>query len=61
MPLPARCLIPPRPAAPANDAFRAAAKVRDTLINALQQIHSLLSPEQRQRLAYLIRTGVLAV
>ncbi len=37
------------------------AKVRDTLINALQQIHALLSPEQRQRLAYLIRTGVLAV
>lgn len=40
---------------------QSAAKVRDTLINALQQIHALLSPEQRQRLAYLIRTGVLAV
>ena len=37
------------------------AKVRDTLINALQQIHALLTPEQRQRLAYMIRTGVLAV
>jgi Spy/CpxP family protein refolding chaperone len=36
-------------------------RVRDTLIHALQQIHVLLSPEQRQRLAYLIRTGVLAV
>jgi Spy/CpxP family protein refolding chaperone len=40
---------------------QSATKVRDTLINALQQIHALLSPEQRQRLAYLIRTGVLAV
>ena len=40
---------------------QSAAKVRDTLINTLQQIHALLSPEQRQRLAYLIRTGVLAV
>jgi Spy/CpxP family protein refolding chaperone len=40
---------------------QSAGRVRDTLIRALQQIHSLLSPEQRQRLAYLIRTGVLAV
>jgi Spy/CpxP family protein refolding chaperone len=40
---------------------QSAAKVRDTLIHALKQIHALLSPEQRQRLAYLIRTGVLAV
>ena len=40
---------------------QSAARVRDALIHALQQIHALLSPEQRQRLAYLIRTGVLAV
>jgi Spy/CpxP family protein refolding chaperone len=40
---------------------QSAGKVRDTLIRALDQIHALLSPEQRQRLAYLIRTGVLAV
>ena len=38
-----------------------AAKLRDTLIRTLQQIHALLNPEQRSRLAYLIRTGVLAV
>jgi Spy/CpxP family protein refolding chaperone len=37
------------------------ARVRDTLIRTLQQIHALLNTEQRQRLAYLIRTGVLAV
>ncbi len=36
-------------------------RVRDTLIHALGQIHALLSPDQRARLAYLIRTGVLAV
>lgn len=38
-----------------------AAKLRDTLIQSLQKIHALLNPEQRSRLAYLIRTGVLAV
>jgi Spy/CpxP family protein refolding chaperone len=38
-----------------------AAKLRDTLVRSLQQIHAVLSPEQRSRLAYLIRTGVLAV
>jgi Spy/CpxP family protein refolding chaperone len=37
------------------------ARVRDTLIRALQQIHALLNTEQRRRLAYLIRTGVLTV
>ena len=38
-----------------------AAQLRDTLIRSLQQIHAILNPEQRQRFAYLIRTGVLAV
>ena len=38
-----------------------AAKLRDTLVQSLQKIHALLNPEQRSRLAYLIRTGVLAV
>src|SRR5436309_10177204 len=37
------------------------AKVRDTLIRSLQQIHALLTAEQRQRLAYMIRSGVLTV
>jgi Spy/CpxP family protein refolding chaperone len=37
------------------------ARVRDTLIRALQQIHALLTAEQRQRLAYMIRSGVLTV
>ena len=38
-----------------------AAKLRDTLVQALAKIHAILNPEQRSRLAYLIRTGVLAV
>ena len=31
------------------------------VVAALQQIHALLSTEQRQSLAYLIRTGTLAL
>jgi hypothetical protein len=30
------------------------------VVRALGRFHKLLSPEQRQRLAYLIRTGTLA-
>lgn len=37
-----------------------AARVRDAVIRALAGIHALLRPEQRERLAYLVRTGVLA-
>jgi Spy/CpxP family protein refolding chaperone len=36
-------------------------KVREALVRALEQIHALLNPDQRQRLAYLIRTGVLTI
>jgi Spy/CpxP family protein refolding chaperone len=38
-----------------------ARRLRDALVRGLGQIHALLNPEQRARLAYLIRTGVLAV
>ncbi|HSU68887.1 MAG TPA: Spy/CpxP family protein refolding chaperone [Tepidisphaeraceae bacterium] len=38
-----------------------AAKLRDTVVRFLQQIHAILNPDQRARLAYLIRTGVLTV
>jgi Spy/CpxP family protein refolding chaperone len=37
------------------------ARVRDTLIRALQEIHALLTPEQRERLSYMLRTGILTV
>jgi Spy/CpxP family protein refolding chaperone len=36
------------------------AKLRDAVTRALAAIHAVLSPEQRERLAYLVRTGVLA-
>src|SRR5258705_11038617 len=36
-------------------------RLRDTLIRSLGQIHVMLNPEQRARLAHLIRTGILAV
>jgi Spy/CpxP family protein refolding chaperone len=38
-----------------------ATKLRDAVLRFLQQIHAILNPEQRQRLAYLIRTGTLTV
>ena len=38
-----------------------AGKLRDAVIRALAQIHAMLNPEQRGRLAYLIRTGTLSV
>jgi len=38
-----------------------ATRLRDAVVRALQQIHSLLKPDQRERLAYLIRAGVLSL
>jgi Spy/CpxP family protein refolding chaperone len=40
---------------------QSAARLREALTRALQEIHALLTTEQRQRLAYLIRSGVLTV
>jgi Spy/CpxP family protein refolding chaperone len=40
---------------------QSAAKVREALVTALRQIHAILNADQRQRLAYMIRTGVLAI
>jgi Spy/CpxP family protein refolding chaperone len=39
---------------------QSAAKLREALTRALAAIHALLRPEQRERFAYLVRTGVLA-
>ena len=36
-------------------------RLRDAVIRALQQLHGVLRPEQRSKLAYLIRSGVLQV
>jgi Spy/CpxP family protein refolding chaperone len=38
-----------------------ATRVRDGVLKALQQIHTVLNAEQRVKLAYLIRTGTLTV
>jgi Spy/CpxP family protein refolding chaperone len=40
---------------------QSAARLREAVIAALRRIHALLTPEQRQRLATMIRAGVLAV
>jgi Spy/CpxP family protein refolding chaperone len=40
---------------------QSAARVRDTLIRSLKEIHGLLTPEQRERLSYMLRTGILTV
>jgi Spy/CpxP family protein refolding chaperone len=38
---------------------QSAARLRDALTHSLSSIHALLSAEQRERFAYMIRTGVL--
>jgi Spy/CpxP family protein refolding chaperone len=49
-----------RAGAAAERRVQSAAKLRDALVRALAAIHALLRPEQRERFAYLVRTGVLA-
>ena len=50
-----------RAAAAGERRVEAARRLREKLVASLQQIHAMLNPDQRARLAYLIRTGVLAV
>jgi Spy/CpxP family protein refolding chaperone len=38
---------------------RSAERVRDALVQTLARLHAILTPEQREKLAYLIRTGTL--
>jgi len=40
---------------------KSAERLRDAVTKALSKIHALLEDEQRKRLAYLIRTGVLSL
>jgi Spy/CpxP family protein refolding chaperone len=40
---------------------QSAERVRQAVLKALRQIHALLNADQRLRLAYLIRTGTIAV
>ena len=38
-----------------------ATRLRDAVVKALGRIHALLDPEQRAKLAYLLRTGALSI
>jgi Spy/CpxP family protein refolding chaperone len=40
---------------------KSAERLRDAVVTALNRIHALLDPPQREKLAYLIRTGALAI
>jgi Spy/CpxP family protein refolding chaperone len=40
---------------------KSAERLRAAVLKALQQIHAILNPDQRLRLAYLIRTGRLFI
>ena len=40
---------------------KSAERLRDAVSGALKKIHTLLDPEQREQLAYLIRTGVVTL
>jgi Spy/CpxP family protein refolding chaperone len=50
-----------RARAGASIRMQSAEKLRDAVLSALQRLHKLLSPEQRSRLAYLIRTGIVSI
>jgi Spy/CpxP family protein refolding chaperone len=44
-----------------SERVKSAERLRDAVEAAIKKIHTLLTPEQRGRFAYLIRTGVLSV
>ena len=41
--------------------MQSAERLKTAVVTALGRLHKLLDPEQRKRLAYLIRTGTLAI
>jgi Spy/CpxP family protein refolding chaperone len=45
----------------ATGRVKTAEHLRDALVRALGKIHAILTPEQRTKLAYLIRTGALSL
>lgn len=50
-----------RAQAAATERVKSAERLRDALVKALGAMHALLDPKQRERLAYLIRTGALQI
>ena len=51
----------PKPAPARDNKDFKNTRPRDAVLSALRDIHATLTPEQRGRLAYLIRTGALVV
>jgi Spy/CpxP family protein refolding chaperone len=45
----------------ASERVRTAERLRDAVVRALARIHALLTPDQRGKLAYLVRTGALTL
>jgi len=45
----------------AEQRVRTAERLKQAVLKALQAMHALLTPEQRKRLAYLLRTGALSI
>ena len=41
--------------------LQSAERLKGAVVTALERLHKLLTPEQRARLAYLIRTGTLSI
>jgi Spy/CpxP family protein refolding chaperone len=44
-----------------TERVKTAERLRDAVVRAIARIHAVLKPEQRERFAYLIRTGVLYI
>jgi Spy/CpxP family protein refolding chaperone len=45
----------------ADERVKSQERLRTALVTALRRIHGLLTPDQRSRLAYLLRTGALMI
>jgi Spy/CpxP family protein refolding chaperone len=45
----------------ADARVKSAERLRGAVVKALGKIHAILDPEQRAKLAYLLRTGALAI
>jgi Spy/CpxP family protein refolding chaperone len=44
-----------------SERVKTAERLRDAVVRAIARIHAVLKPDQRERFAYLIRTGVLNI
>jgi hypothetical protein len=45
----------------AQQRVKSAERLKDAVVKALREIHAVLNDEQRQKLAYLVRTGVVVL